>query len=636
MPISYMYRILRADQLKQHKRRSDRTDDSLNTKGPTLGTFCSYKGIEYLLEIANQKGQEIDINTLWIDNKGRPYHVLTLALREKRWAIVIKYLLELRADVNIPCGLFYLPRTRRAQPGSVVDVALHPKQMPVLATPLHEAIRARAPANLELIISKQPEVTDPALCLYLVYRCTPKGSFTSPESKVVDNLQKFLRKRYHEFNYETIARWDTLNTVIATGDDEMIERLLHESNSYHLIDSGVVVESLVTAVKSKQVKTFRWHLSASFPGFDPGPRKAVIIQLLRMLERDPSADDLFCTYTGHRCKGMAAHRPLMIYELWEQVLSCGIQPSAEFYQKMITPIFWSATWGDGPESDRSAGLLRRVVQFITGRDFTLEEAVQEASKHAQTQLLDALCQPFRDHKECFDRAVDAAIKYKWDMNQIKDIGGGLTILHYAVAISPKAAKKLSIEEIGLLRPMLIKRRTKLLLLAARYGYPDFLKTVIKGQDQKFVNSEGSLEDFPLLNSADIPKLIKGKTTALHIAACCGHEEIVNILLASGADVNMRVVQQYKIKKSELRTTKGKERATEGDSIYIEYTNTALTIAAAQGRLGVVESLLQKEPDAWRIAEMIAREKFKRNPEKETHHREIARKIGEFGLTKSAA
>ncbi|KAK6347209.1 hypothetical protein TWF696_007283 [Orbilia brochopaga] len=597
---------------RKTKSKGDRSDLKSYTKGPKLRPFCFDTAMEYILLTG------IDINSIWRDGKGKPYHVLTLALRYERSEPVIRYLLDRGADVNVCSGVFFFHKSGERSGGDpATGFGTYSDQMAVPATPLHEAIRAMVLRNIQLILSQRPVIADPGLCLYLACRCRPRQTrnLTAKQRKAaVEVLRMFLQYQNQSFSYETIAKWDTLNAIIAAGRSDIVEEIVAARTEHTIID----IDNIVSAVKAKKPEAFKSLLSTCNPNGDLETRKIILSQVLEKLEQDQKTESLFYTHKSRKHKGMSAHRPLIIYELWKEILGCGLQPSIGLWGKMISPLFWSTIWGIEPEHSKSRDYLQRAVGLIVGRTVGFSEALNEASKHTETQILDALCQPFElQHKACFDRAVKTAIDLRWNIREAtKD---GLTILHFALANYPKTAQ--SLVDDNFLDGMPLSRRGKLLILATHYGLKDIVEAAIKGQDDKFVNWSGTLEDFPALNSADIPKLIKGKTTALHIAACHGRRDIVGLLLANGADVNMTMVRRCKERKSKEQ----KEKELMGKATPNKYTSTALTIAVAKGHSDVVDLLLHHKPEGWRLAEMEASDKG---------YTEIAGRISRFGLTGS--
>ncbi|RVD89411.1 uncharacterized protein DFL_000421 [Arthrobotrys flagrans] len=118
-------------------------------------------------------------------------------------------------------------------------------------------------------------------------------------------------------------------------------------------------------------------------------RRLALRQVLGRLEQDPKAGDLLCTHVNHKMKGMAAHKPRMMSELWDEVLGCQVQVRADFRQRMTAPIFWSAIWDDPPDQQRSKDLLLKIVQAAMGPGINFEEALREAWRYTKGQFLDA-------------------------------------------------------------------------------------------------------------------------------------------------------------------------------------------------------------------------------------------------------
>ncbi|KAK6519110.1 hypothetical protein TWF281_003799 [Arthrobotrys megalospora] len=566
IPISYLRKKKKVRDLTTGAKYTT-GDSSVNTRGPVLGQLCSYKGINYLLE------KSVDINTRWANGKGKPYHVLTIALKHKRQDNVIRYLLDKGADFNTSCGNFLIISPSGAS-------------TTIPSTPLYEAIRSNVPANIYLILSKQPDISDPVLCLYLACRSRPlQASHIQRWKKgVIQPLREMFQRRRQELSPDVILHWDELNKCIVDGREGVLEQVI-------LARGGETpIEVVVDALKGKSPNIFKMMLPPPSPGGSLATRKATLTQVLEKLRQDPKLDYLLCTHKKHKFQTMSAHRPMMLYALWEEIVDCEVLPPDDLGEKMIAPIFWSAIWEDLPERYKYQECLAKIVSFITAREMDLQEALREASTYLSTHLIDALCQPFEDqHRVCFESGVETALRLRLDLSSKTE--EGLNVLHYAVAISAKAAAWLVKD--GLLERMSRKSRSKLLVLSAHYGREDIVQALLENEDAEFVNITSTIEDFKLLTSAAVPRTIKGITTALHIATFHGRKDMIKLLLSKGADINMSV-----------------PRKSKGKAVCPEYKamGTALVIAAGEGLSDIVDLLLQYKPAGLRLAARIASER----------------------------
>ncbi|KAK6528359.1 hypothetical protein TWF281_009602 [Arthrobotrys megalospora] len=615
-PISY---------LEKFSEVRKRTDPTLNTRRPLLSKFCSHKGIILLKS-------KVDINSIWKDRKGRDHHVLTLALKHNLPPHVIGFLLDEGADVHVVTSGWHLNTSC-----SEIEVA---------GTPLNHAISSRNMANLQLVLSRLPEITDSLVCVLLA--CQSKyprrrdlyeisdGDYSGYDSSgrsgdwgslvfgvmgidyigsgpnhaaigTANHLRQdrsalmrvlgiFLPEKGPIF--EAVARRNDTYEIIANERQDILEHLVAARTE------PVPVDIIFKALKAKKARLFRLMLPAW--GLDGGQslRRLVVLQVLEKLEHDPTADDLFCIHRYHKYKSMAAHRPVMMYELWDEILENKIDLSLQLRQRMTAPIFWSTVWDDGPYWRRARALLREILRVPLSLHLGLSDVLKEALKYSQRGLLDTLSHRFgKQHARCFDRAVAVAVDLGWDLNQKNEYG--LTVLHFATAVSGKTVQNLITRYARHVNTtnLSLEGKVKLLILASYYGHRDLVRILLeetKG-NQNLVNKAGTLGNFNPLKPSDLQHPIQGWTTALHVATFQRRKDIICLLLANGADIDMTVP----------RSGKGNE-GTMG---------TALDIAAAQGSADIVDVLLRHRPEAWRLAARLASEK---------RHHEICKTIENYG------
>ncbi|EGX49392.1 hypothetical protein AOL_s00078g425 [Orbilia oligospora ATCC 24927] len=594
-PISYTSRI--------SVEAGGKTDPLFNTKPPILDKIHPYQGVELLM---SEMG--IDIDTQWPNNRDRKYHVLTLALQHRLPPHVVSFLLKAGASVDIVVGST-----------SITSFKIAEAQVQVPMTPLHQALFSKNLANLELILSQNPRVDDPIVCLLLAGGFRPlrrrelinpqnvRGSSRigtgSPGSERVDQpgkrnlmtiLQSFLREQAQVLS--EIAQDDEVYAVIADGRQDILEELLRARTGS--LPSSVIFKAL----KDKKPGIFKLMLPARDPNGSYSSRKSVLVEVLKELEQDPKFDDIICIHNNHKYKGMTAHRPTLIYHIWDEILEHQIEPSKWLWQRMVTPIWWSAVWDNKPYQQRSAGLLLTIMRRFVNQDITFDVALRQASDYAKPQFLSAMSQRFdSQHANCFDQALKTAVWLDWDLTE--RMGNGLTTLHFAVAISRKTA--LSVIRPEILAKLTLDEKSRLFVLATYYGHRDIIEMLIKeaedGDRDWRQNMTSTLKGFNPLKPPDIEHPIQGITTPLHVAAFQRRKDIICLLLDKGADVDM-VVPRHK--KDGLKST-------------------ALDIAAAQGSADIVDIILKYNPRAWIVAADIALER---------HHPEIHNTIRSYGMS----
>ncbi|KAF3129353.1 hypothetical protein TWF703_008976 [Orbilia oligospora] len=593
-PISYTSRISEA---------GSKSDPLFNTKPPILDKIHPYQGVELLM---SEMG--IDIDTQWPDNRDRKYHVLTLALQHRLPPHVVSFLLKAGASVDIVVGST-----------SITSFKIAEAQVHVPMTPLHQALFSKNLANLDLILSQKPRVDDPIVCLLLAggFRPLRRGELINPQnvcgssrigtgspgSERVDRpgkrnlmtiLQSFLREQAQVLS--EIAQDNEVYAFIADGRQDILEELLRARTGS--LPSSVIFKAL----KDKKPGIFKLMLPARDPNGSCSSRKSVLVEVLKELERDPQFDDIICIHNNHKYKGMTAHRPILIYHIWDEILEHQIEPSKWLWQRMITPIWWSAIWDNEPYQQRSAGLLLTIMRKFVNQDITFDVALRQASDYTKPQFLSAMSQRFDpQHANCFDQALKTAVSLDWDLTE--RMGNGFNTLHFAVAISRKTA--LSVIRPEILAKLTLDEKSRLFVLATYYGHRDIIEMLIneaKGRNRDWrQNMTSTLEGFNPLKPPDIEHPIQGITTPLHVAAFQRRKDIICLLLDKGADVDM-VVPRHK--KGGLK-------------------GTALDIAAAQGSADIVDIILKYNPKAWIVAADIALER---------HHPEIHNTIRSYGTS----
>ncbi|KAK6542561.1 hypothetical protein TWF694_006509 [Orbilia ellipsospora] len=554
--------------ISYRKRTRIEINNSPLKSSPGLKLFSSYQGIRLLLG-------KISINSVWKDpqdTKCRTYHVLMQAIYHHPANLnIFIHLLDLGANVNTVCGMKVLDETNT-----------------INLTPLYQAIRFLQWKNVQLMLDKESEIVDPELCLNIAERTKCTRAIAQDwrmREKTVEVIQAKIK---------SLAISHLFGTFTRAGSQplDIITNLNNETREFE--QTSISVDVIIKSVKTGNPTAFKSLLPPRSTDVGADPRRDRLVQTLEELVKMPVASNPFYTELDHHVKFKAAHRPFIVKELWEEVLELDIQLSPKISERMITPIFWSAVWDDEDYRLTSRELLQRIIKHTVRRDIEVTEIIKEASKLAKIQFHEAICRPYEHHHVgCFNRAVETAIDLGWNVSQ--KVGDGLTVLHFATAVSAKTINLLV--KTGVLITMPRSAKAKLLVLASYYGRKELVVRLIKDRDAQLINHTVSLENFNLFTMggprsvSGTPSCVKGSTTALHAATSRGRKDIVKALLDAGADINMLIPRNDK-NKSSIKTR-----------VY----GTALILAATTGQSEMVDLLLSYKPKGWRLAALLADE-----------------------------
>ncbi|KAF3914632.1 hypothetical protein AA313_de0202324 [Arthrobotrys entomopaga] len=321
-------------------------------------------------------------------------------------------------------------------------------------------------------------------------------------------------------------------------------------------------------------------------------------------------------------KHVTAHNPDMVRELWREIIECDLLGGLpkQLRQRLIAPIFWSAVWGDsidtGVNSTTKNLAPARKKKQQSWDDKIKNDILRQIGPQyfhptpTPTPTPTAEFQPSMLSEPAFRAKIDPILREAIQCTKSH-------LLHYAVAISPKAVGLLLNTDI--IAELSQKSKQELMLLAAFHGSLETVSRLVES-DNSLVNYSGKFDCFDDLIPRNLPFAMKGTQTALHIASYLGNEAIVRFLLENGADINMAVPLKHKPKPRKDGKPISRRRTSGG--------STALEVAVYEGRLYVVHTLLEWKPETVEIALSLAKQ---HHPEK-YYHTAIVEALEQFILT----